>query len=416
MKKLTCTLFWLFSLSVMFICTSCSQSDDTTLILKNAVAQCQSIEKGYYDMTFSKKYMDDNDTTVSHHVCHFMKVKNDDIFGFYFNDQESNSFNGLTYCNQQLYFGDSLIAYYDYDSTWIVYDCGEWSDNINRFKHNFDFFTLFTDKSCSPLVMENALTINIYDFESSETTLHGDSCYLVTINEKINDDKEDDGEYFKSIRHEMKFWILKDEFLPIQYSVAFDIVEQNDTLYQYELFTLNDYSFDDFDENLLSMKAVPENATLKDYEPYVAPELLSEDTLAPLWALPDLNGDTISLADLKGKVVLIDFFYKRCGYCCMAFPQLENLYEKYKDKDFAMFGIDPMDDPEKDQMADFIAKRNVTYPVLFSDRDLPEEYNVSAYPTLYLIGKDGTILHNHVGYSETLEEEIGAWMEEALTK
>lgn len=67
-------------------------------------------------------------------------------------------------------------------------------------------------------------------------------------------------------------------------------------------------------------------------------------------------------------------------------------------------------------MADFIAKRNVTYPVLFSDRDLPEEYNVSAYPTLYLIGKDGTILHNHVGYSETLEEEIGAWMEEALTK
>lgn len=195
--------------------------------------------------------------------------------------------------------------------------------------------------------MENALTINIYDFESSETTLHGDSCYLVTINEKINDDKEDDGEYFKSIRHEMKFWILKDEFLPIQYSVAFDIVEQNDTLYQYELFTLNDYSFDDFDENLLSMKAVPENATLKDYEPYVAPELLSEDTLAPLWALPDLNGDTISLADLKGKVVLIDFFYKRCGYCCMAFPQLENLYEKYKDKDFAMFGIDPMDDPEK---------------------------------------------------------------------
>lgn len=98
-------------------------------------------------MTFSKKYMDDNDTTVSHHVCHFMKVKNDDIFGFYFNDQESNSFNGLTYCNQQLYFGDSLIAYYDYDSTWIVYDCGEWSDNINRFKHNFDFFTLLRIKA-----------------------------------------------------------------------------------------------------------------------------------------------------------------------------------------------------------------------------------------------------------------------------
>ena len=409
-------MFWLFSLSVMFICTSCSQSDDTKLILKNAVARCQSIEKGRYDMTRSMKYMDDNDTTVSHHACHFRKVKNDGIFGFYFNDQESNSHNGLTYCNQQIYFGDSLITCYGYDSTGTIYDCGKWSDDINRFKHNFDFFTLFTDKNCSPLMKENASTKLLYDFESSETTFHGDSCYLVKINEIIDNSKENDEDYYKSIRHEMNFWILKDGFLPVQYSVAFDIVEQNDTLYQYELFTLNDYSFGNFDENLLSMKAVPENVTLKDYEPYVAPELLSEDTLAPFWALPDLNGDTISLADLKGKVVLIDFFYKSCGYCCMAFPQLENLYDKYKDKDFVMFGIDPMDDPEKDQMADFLAKRNVTYPVLFSDRDLPEEYNVTAYPTLYLIGKDGTILHNHVGYSETLEEEIGAWIEEALQK
>lgn len=407
-------MFWLFSLSAMFICTSCSQSDDTKLILKKAFARCQSIEKGYYDMTYFKKYMDENDTVVSNHVCHFMKVKKDDIFGFYFNDQDSNSFNESTYFHKQIYFGDSLLTYFDYDSAWVIYDCGKWSDDIKRFKHNFDFFTLFTNKSCFPLVMENSLTKLLYDFESSETTLHGDSCYLVTINEKINDDKEDDDEYFKGIRHEMKFWILKDGFLPIQYSVAFDVVEQNDTLYQYELFTLNDYSFGDFDENLLSMKAVPENVTIKDYEPYVAPELLSEDTLAPLWALPDLNGDTISLADLKGKVVLIDFFYKGCGACCKALPQLESLYEKYKDKDFAMFGIDPADDPVKGQMADFLAKRNVTYPVLFSDRDLPEEYNVTAYPTLYLIGKDGTILHSHVGYSETLEEEIGAWIEEAL--
>lgn len=158
MKKLTCTLFWLFSLSVMFICTSCSQSDDTKLILKNAVARCQSIEKGYYDMTYSKKFMDENDTVVSHHVCHFIKVEKDDIFGFYFNDQESNSYKGSTYCNQQIYFGDSLVACYGYDSTGTIYDCGKWSNDINRFKHNFDFFTLFTDKSCSPLVMENAFT------------------------------------------------------------------------------------------------------------------------------------------------------------------------------------------------------------------------------------------------------------------
>ena len=165
------------------------------------------------------------------------------------------------------------------------------------------------------------------------------------------------------------------------------------------------------------MKSIPANLPKRDYVPYKPPEPLAEGTPAPDWSLPTLTGDTIRLADLRGKVVLLDFFYKSCAPCCAALSFLQSLHEKYKDQGVILLGIDPIDNPEKDEkdeMADFIAKRGITYTVLFSDRELPQTYHIVAFPTLFFIDRDGKIAKVHRGYHPTLEAAIEEQLQKML--
>ena len=108
----------------------------------------------------------------------------------------------------------------------------------------------------------------------------------------------------------------------------------------------------------------------------------------------------------------IDFFYKSCAPCCAALPFLQSLYEKYKNNGLVMIGIDPYDDPVKGEMSAFLAKRGITYTVLFSDRELPKTYHVSGYPTLIFLNREGNIVKTQYGFSTTLEEAL----EEQLKK
>ena len=82
------------------------------------------------------------------------------------------------------------------------------------------------------------------------------------------------------------------------------------------------------------------------------------------------------------------------------------MHEKYKDQGVVVIGIDPIDDPVKDDMSDFLAKRGIDYTVVFSSRNLPQEYHVTGYPTLFFINAKGRIEKVHEGFSQTMEEEI----------
>ena len=186
-------------------------------------------------------------------------------------------------------------------------------------------------------------------------------------------------------------------------------------MYQYDEYKLLAFE-PNVDTTKLTLESIPAEVTLEDYEPYKEPEPLAEGTLAPDWSLPTLAGDTIHLADLKGKVVLLDFFYKSCAPCCAAMPKLQGLYDKYKDQGFMMIGIDPIDDPEKDEMADFLAKRGITYTILFADRDLSETYRIMCYPTLFLVDKEGKIAKMHLGFSQDMEEELEADLVKLLSQ
>ena len=135
------------------------------------------------------------------------------------------------------------------------------------------------------------------------------------------------------------------------------------------------------------------------------PELLKKKTIPPDFTLKTIDKDTISLHELRGKVVIIDFWYMACHPCIKALPHLQSLYEKYEKDGLIVIGINPFDSGRIEKLPEFLKFNNVQYPVLISDRELPKIYNVSGYPTIYILNKKGEIVYSELGYDEGDELE-----------
>lgn len=390
--------FFLVTVALVAFCSGATaQTPDAKSIIRQSRQKCQSVQCGHYEMERRMKYMSDKDTTVERQYCHFKKVPTDTIFGKYFlmGNPDGSDWSSL-------YTGNELVDFND--GTGTTMPTAEWADEIIRFRRNYEFYEPLTEQSTFMLMSDELLVDSNYTYDMQETTIDGRPCYQVVINGPTSD--EPDANFgMKIIRNETTLWIDKEDYLQVRYSNAYDIVDGLDTMYEYEECRL--LSFEPtLDESLLTLNAVPANVKLSNYVPYEAPKPLRKRSVAPGWALPTLSGDTLSLSDLRGKVVLIDFFYKSCAPCCVALPALQRLHEKYKDRGFVMVGIDPFDDPDEDAMADFLSKRGISYTVAFADRELAETYHVSGYPTLFFVNRKGKIMQVYVGYSKDLETEI----------
>ena len=388
----------LVTVALVALCAgAAAQTPDAKSIIRQSRQKCQSVQCGHYEMERRMKYMSDKDTTVERQYCHFKKVPTDTIFGKYFlmGNPDGSDWNSL-------YTGNELVDFND--GTGTNMPTAEWANEIIHYRRNYEFYEPLTEQSTFVLMSDELLADSNYTYGMQETTIDGRPCYQVVINGPTSD--EPDANFgMKIIRNETTLWIDKEDYLQVRYSNAYDIVEGLDTMYQYEECRL--LSFEPtVDESLLTLNAVPANVKLSNYVPYEAPKPLRKRSVAPDWALPTLSGDTLSLSDLRGKVVLIDFFYKSCAPCCAALPALQRLHEKYKDRGFVMVGIDPFDDPDEDAMADFLSKRGISYTVAFADRELAETYHVSGYPTLFFVNRKGKIMQVYVGYSKDMEAEI----------
>jgi thiol-disulfide isomerase/thioredoxin len=121
------------------------------------------------------------------------------------------------------------------------------------------------------------------------------------------------------------------------------------------------------------------------------------------WATTDLEGKPHALKDYRGKVVILDFWYRGCGWCIRSMPQLKEVVAHFKGRPVVFFG---MNTDRKLEDARFVVdKMGLTYTNLKAE-GLPEKYQVRGFPTLVIIDQEGVVRDLHVGYSPTLREEV----------
>lgn len=129
---------------------------------------------------------------------------------------------------------------------------------------------------------------------------------------------------------------------------------------------------------------------------------------APDWTLTDLEGRSVSLAELRGKPIVLDFWATWCTPCEFQIPILNEVNERYGDR-VAIVGV-AVDVDGREVVAPFAKERKISYRVLLGDEELAQRYGARGFPSLYVIGKDGNIALSHVGLidAEDLEEALDA--------
>ena len=134
---------------------------------------------------------------------------------------------------------------------------------------------------------------------------------------------------------------------------------------------------------------------------------------APQFSIPLFSGGTFSLAEQRGKVVVVNFWASWCVPCRDEAPVLESTWRKYKDRGVVFVGVDYVD-TEKEALA-FLKEFDITYP---NGPDIGTEashaYRIQGVPETYFVGKDGQLYGNYIGPIDV--PTLSARIEELLKK
>jgi len=124
---------------------------------------------------------------------------------------------------------------------------------------------------------------------------------------------------------------------------------------------------------------------------------------APDFSLKSDSGENLRLSELRGEVVLINFWASWCGPCRQEMPVLSELHDKYKSMGFTVLGVNV--EENSDEARKLLKDMPVSFPVLFdNDSSVSKQYDVAAMPSTVLVDRNGNMRYLHKGYKLGLEE------------
>ncbi len=135
--------------------------------------------------------------------------------------------------------------------------------------------------------------------------------------------------------------------------------------------------------------------------------------VAPTFAFKNLEGKTVALEDLRGSVVVIDFWATWCGPCRMTMPVLQEFVDRAP-ANVEFLSLNVWED-DQSKVQPFIQDFGYSFNVLYGDNQVASDYGVTGIPTMVVIDPQGKLQYRHVGYDPHLDQ-ILLWQTEHLLK
>lgn len=150
-------------------------------------------------------------------------------------------------------------------------------------------------------------------------------------------------------------------------------------------------------------------SSYKGYEPKekeTKKQMITVGSFIQNWALPKYDikkSDTVKSTELNGKVVLMEFWIKNCGYCMLAFPEIKELQEKYGKK----VEIISINAYEKKEEIDFFYKREKpAYKMLYNGEKFANGLGIYSYPASIILDKNGKVIYTSGGFNKEKIEQL----------
>lgn len=134
---------------------------------------------------------------------------------------------------------------------------------------------------------------------------------------------------------------------------------------------------------------------------------------APNFTLKSNTGKNIKLSELRGQVVLLNFWASWCGPCRQEMPLLEKLQQRYSALGFTVLGVNVEEDPSKAKS--LLKDISVSFPILFDTQNtVSKQYQVSAMPSTVMIDRNGNMRYLHKGYKPGDEAQYQKWVKQLI--
>jgi thiol-disulfide isomerase/thioredoxin len=126
-------------------------------------------------------------------------------------------------------------------------------------------------------------------------------------------------------------------------------------------------------------------------------------------------GETVKMADLKGKVVFINFWATWCSPCRAEMPSINVLYERYKDNPNMVFLIVEIEG-DKAKAEAFVKEQQLTLPISFPNSDIPKEWLSGPIPSTVILDKAGKLATRHEGMADYSSPDVGKFIQDLINK
>lgn len=384
----------LLAISVLLIASCSSNQDPLQLFLDSDLAASQN-NTAEFKIAFDIKSEQQGDNKLASTI-YVKKIKNAEIDLLAFRIEEED--------NTIITFdGESFVATDKKNNTQTVSIQPMFAAEVaSRLVQNF--YMIIDTKLDTAEIRENSKNLEYV----GSANVNGDECYHV----------KQSGEGHGEFKVENDYYFSKNDKLMKKYSS--EIRNKDNKLVQAVTYEIKELKINKSIDDKLFVQTIDstkykitnlDNQHDMGGNPHKEMDMEKEDTgllqkgqNAPDWTLLDASGKKVSLSQLKGKVVLIDFWATWCTPCKMVMPSIQKLHEKYANKGLVVIGINTFErdgDPIK-----YMKDQKFNYMLLLKGDNVAESYKVESIPTMYLIDKQGKIAHTELGAVENLETKL----------